>query len=55
VEIQAGSTVFGMRLAFVLIPAIGGALSLLILRFYPLNERRLSEIRSTLECRRGVL
>ncbi|MGE4488822.1 MAG: MFS transporter [Kiritimatiellales bacterium] len=54
-ESQADSTVFGMRLAFVLIPAIGGVLSLLILRFYPLNEQRLSEIRSALEQRRGVL
>ncbi|MBL9214495.1 MAG: MFS transporter [Opitutaceae bacterium] len=52
---QAPDTLFYMRLAFVAIPVIGVTIALVALRFFPLNEERMREIRRELETRRGAV
>jgi GPH family glycoside/pentoside/hexuronide:cation symporter len=54
-DVQSVSTILGIRLAFVVVPALGDLASLIILRFYPLTESRMEEIRTELEHRRGTL
>lgn len=54
-DVQSASTVLGIRLAFVVVPALGDLISLILLRFYPLTESRMEEIRIELEQRRGTL
>jgi len=51
---QSESTIFWMRVYFVIIPAIGNLLSLAALAYYPLNEDRMWRIRRILERRRGT-
>lgn len=53
--VQASATIQGLRVAFVLIPVAGELTSLIILKFYPLTEARMHEIRVELEQRRGKL
>lgn len=50
---QPADTLFYMRAAFVAIPVTGVSLALVMLHFFPLNERTMLEIRRELESRRG--
>lgn len=50
---QTESTFFTIRLLFAGIPAAAMGFGLFLLSRYPLNEKRLDEIRATLEARRG--
>lgn len=52
---QTPETIQGIRVAFVVVPALGDVIALLLLKFYPLTETRLAEIRTELEARRGKL
>jgi glycoside/pentoside/hexuronide:cation symporter, GPH family len=54
-ETQSAPTILGIRVAFILVPAVGDAIALLLLKYYPLTESRLAEIRIELEERRGKL
>jgi GPH family glycoside/pentoside/hexuronide:cation symporter len=50
---QLPEAILRMRLLFCLVPATSFCLALILLRFYPLHEKRLEEIRGELEARRG--
>jgi GPH family glycoside/pentoside/hexuronide:cation symporter len=53
---QPAGTIFQMRILFSVVPAIAGCLGLVMLKIYPLSEKRLEEIRTQLEARRsGVI
>lgn len=51
---QSPNTIFYMRLAFVAIPVTGVTFALVALKYFPLNEPRMREIRRELEARRGA-
>jgi glycoside/pentoside/hexuronide:cation symporter, GPH family len=50
---QNPDAIFYMRVAFVAIPVTGVTFALVMLKFFPLNEQRMREIRGELERRRG--
>lgn len=52
---QTPETLRMMRILFVFFPVVMAIAMLLLVRFYPLNERRCHEIRQKLEARRGVI
>ncbi len=52
---QDESTLLQMRIAFIVVPAVGNILSLIFLRYYPLDEARMYNIRKELETRRGEI
>jgi GPH family glycoside/pentoside/hexuronide:cation symporter len=52
---QPPETILRMRALFSIVPAIAGCLALVMLKIYPLNEKRLEEIRSELETRRSAV
>lgn len=50
---QLPEAILRMRLCFSLVPIIASCIALILLKHYPLNEKRLEEIRIELEARRG--
>jgi len=52
---QNPDTIFSMRLLLGGSTAAIGLLSMMVLAFYPLNERKLNAIRADLESRRGAV
>ncbi len=52
---QTDETLFRMRALFVFFPIVMATGMLLLVRFYPLDERRCHEIREKLEARRGAI
>lgn len=48
-DTQSASTLFGIKILFLLVPAIFTALSLLFMHFYPLHGEQLKEMRNKLE------
>jgi GPH family glycoside/pentoside/hexuronide:cation symporter len=52
-EAQTRESLEGLNLLFTVIPAGMGAISILLLFFYPLNEKRVEEIQNELEKRRS--
>ncbi|WP_309398210.1 MFS transporter [Cerasicoccus maritimus] len=50
---QDPDTIFMMRVLFATIPAISNVIAFVMLWYYPLNEKRMREIRAQLEARRG--
>jgi GPH family glycoside/pentoside/hexuronide:cation symporter len=52
---QPAETLFRMRVLFSVVPAIAGALALVMLKIYPLNEKRMEAIRTELEARRSAV
>ncbi|NQT26557.1 MFS transporter [candidate division KSB1 bacterium] len=53
-EVQSADSLKGLILLFSLIPAGMGIISMIIVTFYPLNEKRVAEISTDLEDRRKV-
>jgi len=51
-QIQSAGSLRGLLLLFSLIPAVFGVISILIILFYPLNNRRMAEIGAELQERR---
>ena len=52
---QAPGTFLSMRLLFAVVPVVSSALALWLLWYYPLNGRRMAEIRAELESRRDTI
>lgn len=52
---QAPETLLWMRILFSVVPAVSSLLALWLLKKYPLNESRMSEIREELEARRDTI
>lgn len=48
-DTQSASTLIGIKILFLLIPAIGTAISLIFMYFYPYHGERLREMREKLE------
>jgi GPH family glycoside/pentoside/hexuronide:cation symporter len=54
-EEQSSDTLKHLRLGFVFIPLVTVALAIAVLRFFPIDRIKASEIRASLEARRGAL
>jgi GPH family glycoside/pentoside/hexuronide:cation symporter len=52
---QLPEAIFRMRVLFSVVPAVASVLALVLLKFYPLNEKRMEEIRTELEARRSTV
>ncbi len=52
--VQPATAVFGLRVLVAVIPLVGLVLALLLLRVYPLDGRRLAEVREALRVRRAA-
>jgi len=52
---QPHAVLMHMKLCYVCIPIVMWSLALVMLWFYPLNRRRMSEVRTQLEARRGII
>lgn len=52
---QGPGTLLILRVLFAFVPAFAMALGMLLLYFYPLNERKMHEIREQMEARRGTV
>lgn len=52
---QSEETLSSMRILFAVVPAISSSIALLLLHAYPLNEKRMEEIRTELESRRNTV
>lgn len=52
---QAPATFLSMRVLFAVVPVVSSALALWLLWYYPLNGRRMAEIRAELEARRDTI
>lgn len=52
---QPHEVLMNMKLCYVIIPIVMWSLALLMLWFYPLNRRRMDEVRAQLEARRGAV
>ncbi len=52
---QAATAITGMRAAYAFYPIILCMIGLLLVRFYPLTEKKLNEYRQALEARRGTI
>jgi len=50
---QSPDTLMAMRVLFAVVPAASSILALLLMAYYPLNDRRMTEIRTELEARRS--
>lgn len=51
---QGDNTIHGIRMLLSYLPAIGTALSVLFISFYPLSEKRVTQITTELEARRAA-
>lgn len=51
--LQSADTIQGIKMFLSLLPAAGAFLSMLFIAFYPLSEKRMNEITTELEARRG--
>ncbi|MFV0338458.1 MAG: MFS transporter [Chthoniobacterales bacterium] len=52
---QSPDTLLAMRILFATVPALSSVLGLVLLKFYPLTEPRMMEIRDELEARRSAV
>jgi len=53
--VQSDGAVFGIRLLFAGIPVTALVIALLLIQFYTLDTKRMSQIRGELEARRGIV